>query len=78
MAPVEWVEMTDEIRALVLQEVGAIGMVRLMHGGAQIEAFTDGLHFWINTTTADGRAQSQGIGFFGGLELPPQPENCKL
>jgi hypothetical protein len=78
MAPVEWVEMTDEIRARVLQEDGAIGMVTFMHGGAQIEAFTDGLHFWVNTTTASGRAQSQGIGFFGGLELPPQPENCKL
>jgi hypothetical protein len=78
MTAVEWVEMTDEIRALVLQEDGAIGMVWLMYGGTQIKAFTDGRHFWINTVTASGRAQSQGIGFFGGLELPPQPENCKL
>jgi hypothetical protein len=78
MAPVEWVEMTDEIRALVLQEEGAIGMVWLMYGGTQIKAFTDGLRFWINTTTANGGTQSQAIGFFGGLELPPQPENCKL
>jgi hypothetical protein len=78
MALVEWIEMTDEIRALVLQEEGSIGMIRLMYGDKQIEAFTDGLHFWINTVTASGRAQSQGIGFFGGLELPPQPENCKL
>jgi hypothetical protein len=78
MATIEWVEMTDEIRALVLQEDGAIGMIRLPFGNRLIDAFTDGLHFWINTTTASGRTQSQAIGFFGGLDLPPQPENCKL
>ena len=77
-----WVEMTDYWRKVIederasLSSVKAIGILEFTDGaGNHRYAFTDGNVIW----NRPGGGMELHFPLFGrSLDLPPQPENCKL